>query len=68
MPKLLDYDSLAVSQAEFGSEGFGNHKKLKKAEKKTVICRKKGNRCNKIAVTYIIMEMTSEEVMVNVKM
>ena len=29
--------------------------------------RKKGNRCNKIAVTYIILEMTSEEVIVNVK-
>ena len=28
---------------------------------------KKGNRCNKITVAYIIMEMTSEEVMVNVK-
>ena len=33
LPKLLDYDSLAVSQAEFDSEGFGNHK-TKKAEKR----------------------------------
>ena len=40
LPELLDYDSLAVSQAEFDSEGFGNHvaglefdKKLKSWEK-----------------------------------
>ncbi|EDP27127.1 hypothetical protein COPEUT_00648 [Coprococcus eutactus ATCC 27759] len=37
MPKLLDYDSLAVSQAEFGSESFGNHMTDFGSDKKRVI-------------------------------